>query len=79
MISPLLFTVYTDELLMNGMLHRQYLMRCCIICRRFITVDPNTVLCRHDIIIMISVCEALAREYHVIFNAAKGKLLVFPD
>ena len=80
-LSPVLFTVYIDELLTRlGDLR----VGCYVgntFCGALSYADDILLLAptRLGVRAMLSVCESFANEYHVIFNAEKSKLLVFPE
>ena len=78
-LSPILFSVYTD-----GLLERlqQTGVGCHMGCRFTgapAYADDISLLapCKSALSILISVCEDYAAEYDIIFNGSKSKLLYF--
>ncbi len=78
-MSPILFTIYIDELL----LRLSYAKLGChvgnIFCGAFGYADDVTLLTQtlFSLRRMLDICQVFADEYNVLFNSAKSKLLFF--
>ena len=78
-LSPILFTIYIDNLIIQ----LRKLNIGCKICNPFLGVfgyaDDLTLLCPSlaGLKQMLNVCEDYAKEYNILFNASKSKLMHF--
>ena len=80
-LSPVLFTVYLDELLrrMSNSRFGCYIDN--IFCGTLAYADDVIILAPSVASLrgMLSICESFANDYNIIFNSRKSKLLVFPE
>ena len=79
-LSPVLFTVYMDELLVRLGKSRCGCYIGNIFCGALSYADDVIILAptMSSVYSMLSICEKFANDYDVIFNASKSKLLIFP-
>ena len=80
-LSPVLFTVYLDELLRRMSNSRLGCYIGNIFCGTLAYADDVIILAPSvaSLCDMLSICESFANDYNIIFNSCKSKLLVFPE